>query len=634
MKKIILLTGFSVLFYCVHAQDLKETKGVVWHGQNGIEVSLQQILEKQQYMETHHLLQHSRYRRVEGNEKEYLRQKQNNPNSPKVAIYKDPNLEETQGPQSSYTIALSFDAVKHGDITQGWLPPDPMVACGPKQLIVSVNGRFRVFDKSGNMQYDIDADVFFQDVRGGSNAVDPRIRYDAISKRWFVSAITIIGSNNRVLLAVSSSAALTRQTTFYITQFQQNKVGPSPNIDDGLFADYETLGVDANAVYIGCNMFNASSHTSVFVIKKSDLINGTLTATAFRNIGNYTSGGPWTPQGVSSSDPNAAEGYFIGTDYNQTGKLVVRRISNPGGIPSISGNLNITVPSTSFPLDVPNKNGYSLASVDARLLLATINKNNITGKYTLWCSHSIAVNSSGVGTSFGDRDAVRWYEIGNLTTTPTLVQAGTLFDNAAATPKYFWMGTISMNGNGDALISCSVSANNIGANGAVAAHYAAAGGGTTSAPLATTNNQTGYFGYRWGDYSASVVDPNDNSTFWACHEYIMNGDYVVKIAKVIVANSPQSSSNTMAVQSLPKWLVNIAPNPATNNLHVTLSEAVNENLYASVTDLYGIKFSEKIIQQGTNEWNEDIIKLKHGFYFMSVTTKDGSYKQSVQFEKK
>lgn len=639
---------FLVLLFCFFifvdssaiAQEADSRQGVSvkWPGKN-VELSIQQILDQQAYMEKHNLLPKHNYRKVESNEKELLRHKFNNPLSPKIASYKAPDFEaaKEQAIAGSYNIALSFDAVKHSDITQGWMPPDPMLDCGPKQLILVVNGRIRVFDKTGVMLFDIDADVFFNSVRGGSNAVDPRVRYDVTSKRWFISSITIESANNHVLLAVSSGPILNQQTTFKLMEFKQNLPGTASAGDNNQFADYETLGVDANAVYIGCNMFNSTPHTSVWVINKADMINGILTVTAFRNIGNATSGGPYTPQGVSNSDPGAREGYFIGTDYKTAGLLSIRRISfTAAGVASISGNISVTVPSTGFPLTVPNKNGGGLPAIDGRLLLATMHKNDQTGKYSLWCSHSSAVNSSGIGTGTGDRNGVRWYEIGNLQSTPNLRQAGTLFDSAiTSAPNYYWMGTICMNGAGNALISCSVSSKNIGGNGAVAVHYANGGGGTTSAPSATTNNLTGYFGGRWGDYSSASVDPSDNSTFWGCHEYVMNGDYVVKVVKVTVTNGPQTSAdNALPSVQTAKWLVDLAPNPAFNSLRINLSNPVNERLLVSITNLYGIRYSGRILEAGIPSWTEDISALKPGFYTISISSQDGSYKQALQFEKR
>lgn len=624
----------AIAIFFISFQSYSQQAVPWWDGGEGIQVTVKDILAQQKYLTDNNLIQKGNNRRQETNEIDYVKQKYYNPESPKVSSYKAPGFTETnQSVASSYTVGTSFDAVSYSNITQGWTPPDPMVACGPTQLCVTVNGRIRVFDKLGNLTFDIDADVFFPAaLRGNSNAVDPRVRYDPTSQRWFITAITIVSTNNRILIAVSSGPTITDQTSFTMFQFAQNK--PAPQGDNNLFADYETLGVDANALYIGCNMFNSQEHSTVWVVRKSKLLTGQLQVVAFRNIGNSSIGGIYTPQGVSNDDPAASEGYFVGTDYNVYGKLVVKRITFSAAGPAISADQNITTPSTAFPLDVPNKNGSSLAAIDARLLLASIHKDVNTGQSSIWCSHSIRVNSSGVGTSTGDRDAVRWYQLGTLTTVPSLLQSGTLYDNSAS-PIFYWMGTICMNNNGDAVISCSSSSAATFASGAVTAHFASSGAGTTQAPTITTVASGGYFSYRWGDYSASCLDPSDNTTFWCAHEYIKNSNYVVRVVKVTVTNAPAAITATAenAVAQNDNWNAVLFPNPADQNIKIQLDKASNVNIRFTITDVNGKVMMDKTIAPGTASWMQDIRNLPKGFYFANMTSEDGMRSKAIKFEK-
>jgi hypothetical protein len=66
-----------------------------------------------------------------------------------------------------------------------------------------------------------------------------------------------------------------------------------------------------------------------------------------------------------------------------------------------------------------------------------MHKNKISGATTLWTAHNIQVNTTGVASASGGRNGSRWYEITNLTTTPTLNQSGTLFDSAASNQKSY-----------------------------------------------------------------------------------------------------------------------------------------------------------------------------------------------------
>src|SRR5262249_20717525 len=154
---------------------------------------------------------------------------------------------------------------------------------------------------------------------------------------------------------------------------------------------------------------------------------------------NFT--GPYSPRGVDNDDPNATQGYFIGVDGGFFSLLQIRRILNPGGTPAITGNLSITVPTTVNPINVTQPGSPTPAAIDAsddRLFQAALHKNTLTGATTLWTAQHFEVNASGVGTTGGGRDGARWYEIANLSTTPSLNQSGTLFDSSASPVYYFY----------------------------------------------------------------------------------------------------------------------------------------------------------------------------------------------------
>src|SRR5207247_5156943 len=129
--------------------------------------------------------------------------------------------------------------------------------------------------------------------------------------------------------------------------------------------DFPGFGVDANAVYIGGNMFcpSAYSWSDAFVIPKATLLGlpngGTAVPTAFRNVTNGASGpGPFAPQGVDNDDPSATEGYFIGNNVVENSTLQVLRITTPGSTPTYSG----TPLSIQLPLNTPGFNQPALGS--------------------------------------------------------------------------------------------------------------------------------------------------------------------------------------------------------------------------------------------------------------------------------
>src|SRR5258707_530494 len=400
------------------ADSRQESVGKPWTGKPGITESVNQIMarERSQPVNNHKPGDATKELHPRFYPKRPL---ENNPDAPFLSHWpvfvNSGATNVTQTPLIPQTVGASFLGAQISD-TIGFIPPDSMGCVGPAQVMVMVNGRIKVFDKIGNLgPLSTTTDNFFSSVSSAGTS-DGHIRYDRLSQRWFISMIDV-ATDNKVLIAVSSGPIIAGTASFTFFQFQQDLVGTTPNSDTGGFADYDTLGVDKFALYIGANIYNAAGTavlgTTGFVVNKANLLAGTLTVTPFRQLGSVsgTGAGPWTPQGVDNDDPSATEGYFIAVDNASFGKLVLRRISNPGGTPSISANLNLTVPSTAFPISQPNKgSSKNLDALDDRLFGAAIRKNKITGTTSLYTAHNIQVNSNGVASTSGGRNGSRWYE--------------------------------------------------------------------------------------------------------------------------------------------------------------------------------------------------------------------------------
>ncbi|MEI6785473.1 MAG: hypothetical protein WCQ21_31660, partial [Verrucomicrobiota bacterium] len=404
-----------------------------------------------------------------------------------------------------------------------------------------MNNRFISFSKSGTADgaLNLTPDTFFASVGGTAyHTTDPRVRYDRLSKRWFITMITV-NIPNDILLAVSSGPQVASTSSFAFYRFQHDMVGTTTNSDTGGFADYDTLGVDANALYIGVNVFNAAGTSWLgstgFVVNKADLLAGTLTVTAFRQMGTSAVSGPYTPQGVHNDDPTATEGYFIGQDSRSASRLSVRRITNPGGKPAISANITVNVSPTAGSLGAVPCLGstYPLDDVDDRLFCANMHNGR------LWTVHNVQVNAAGIANATGGRDGARWYELKNMTTTPIVNQSGTVFDSSASNPTNYFIPSIAVSGQGHAVLGCTVAGTNEHAEIAVASRLASDSAGTMQAPLVLVTSSSTYNkglqngAYRWGDYSRVTVDPNDDMTFWTFQEYCSAKDtYGVQVIQL------------------------------------------------------------------------------------------------------
>ena len=280
--------------------------------------------------------------------------------------------------------------------------------------------------------------------------------------------------------------------------------------------------------------------------------------TTFAGLINASTGtGLYVPQGVDNFDPNPTYGYFVAVDNATFGKLILRRITNPGGAPTISNNISLTVPATAFPLDVRhkgNRNGREgrLDGVDDRLMCAHIRNNR------LWTVHNIGVNNKGVSSNQVKitRNGCRWYEIDVSGLTPILRQAGTLFRETRrnrTTYNSYWMPSIMTNGQGHMALGCSVAGRNRRPDCSTAGRYrnnklgniqagrAITRTGATYNPTADPGSSTR--ARRWGDYSYTCVDPCDDMTMWTIQEYCDQANsWGVRVCQLL-ANPPATPIN-------------------------------------------------------------------------------------------
>jgi hypothetical protein len=611
--------------------------GVPWHGANGITETVDKIMERERKHPTHW---DGNVRTPKDEEDEELPQLQQNPDAPEIPSWpydansKNNGVPEGNAPQ---TVGVSFDGTQIGE-TIGYVPPDCCGSVGPTQIVVTSNGRLKVYDKTGVLgALNTTTDNFFVSVRSASTS-DTHVRYDRLTQRWFLTVIDV-ATPDRVLIAVSSGSTITGAASFTFFFFQHDLVGTTPNSDTGGFADYDTLGLDRYALYIGVNIFNAAGTsflgTTGFVVNKANLISGTLTVTAFRQMGT-SSTGIYTPQGVDNDNPNSTEGYFIGTDVGVYSKVNIIRISNPGVTPTSSGNISITTPTTYAPLNQSALGSTrTLDALDHRLFAAQLKTNTITGASSLWTAQNLRVNTSGVGGSAGTRNAARWYEFTNMTSTPTLNQSGTLFDNTASNPRGFWIPSVAMSGQGHMALSCSSAGTNFRADIYISGRLSGDAAGTLEAYAPAVTSSTSYNAQsvtpqRWGDYSQVAVDPTDNMTMWTFQEYCNTANswcvHVLQL-KAPPPATPVSATNVVNNQSSLNTTVT-GSSVSGSGFYDPGSDAggpgYTKHISASVTG--GIVVNSVTFLSGTSvQLSLNTTGVSPGTYSVTITNPDGQF---------
>ena len=485
-------------------------------------------------------------------------------------------------PNLPQALGTSFKAT---DVNEsGFIPPDSMGEIGPTQIVVHVNGRIKTFTKAGAPDGALNAtDATFWNsvapgVPPGTNAgiSDPEVRYDRLSGRWFLLGITIAeAANNKIVLAVSSGPTIASQASFTFFSFPVGTPSPS---DATSFCDYPSLGIDANALYTGCNMFTAAGAfrwTSAFVIRKSSIIGGgPMVVTGFANITGgcgvttacttapcTVNAGPYAPRGVDNDDPQATEGYFIGSDLCFLSRVEIRRVSNPGGTPTLSSNIPLaTITSTNMSAQQASGSTTNVDPSDSRLFMAAIHKNKLTGVSSLWTALSVETTTACVGSGTGGtrRIGARWHEIGNLTATPSVTQSGTLCTTATGanslnSQRGFLYPSVVETGQGHVALAASFASASEFVGVASAGRLRTDPAAGTRSPesivlngaAAYTINDTGGRN-RWGDYSITRVDPNDDQTVWTFQEYADTpaNTWSVRVAQLLAPPPPVLASAT------------------------------------------------------------------------------------------
>lgn len=131
------------------------------------------------------------------------------------------------------------------------IPPDTMGAVGGTQYMVTTNGSYGVYDKYTGARQSLVSDVAFWAAAGQTGASgDTRIMYNADAQRWLM--VSFGGNVKDLQIAVS-------RTDDALGAWQSVKFEGYAGLGFGGIADYPTLAMDRNAVYIGTNNFARST---------------------------------------------------------------------------------------------------------------------------------------------------------------------------------------------------------------------------------------------------------------------------------------------------------------------------------------------------------------------------------------
>jgi hypothetical protein len=419
---------------------------------------------------------------------------------------------------------ISFKGLDFANWGGGW-PPDTHGDVGPTHYIQAVNTSVGIFDKAtGTRLAAFTIDDFFTAAGASSvcatgNYGDPIVLYDQISGRWIMTDFAWLDMANGPYyecIAVSKGADPV-SGGWWVYNFAA---------DATALNDYPKLGVWNDGIYMSSNLFdclnsNCSSANydgvKVWTLNRADLISGAALRSIAFNVGSaYFSLLPANQKGTPA--PDGTPEYFL-SDYDvygSTNTMKMWKFTTDWATPAnstLSGPTSFTVASYIPPSDfsnVPELNGVALDSLGDRLM-TWLQYRNINGVESLWVSRT--VKASALKTNFG----IRWTEIRNMKTTPSVHQQGTY----APDNNYRWMPSLAVDQLGNMAVGYSVSSAttypSIRYAGRLVTDPLNTLGQTETTLIAGTGSQTGFS--RWGDYSSMSIDPVDDCTFWYTSEY-------------------------------------------------------------------------------------------------------------------
>ncbi|MDH3528850.1 MAG: G8 domain-containing protein, partial [Acidobacteriota bacterium] len=408
---------------------------------------------------------------------------------------------------ASPTPNANFQGLNDNDTS---IPPDTHGAAGPNHLMVTLNTQVRIQNKTGGTTSTVSLNAFWTSVNGGSGAFDPKVLYDPFAGRWMITTCDdAVSANSGLMIGVSQTNDPTGMWNLYKYDYD------AANIE---WADYPSIGFNKNWIVVSMNDFtiagNAFNGAQSYIFDKSTLYAGAVSPTLTVFDYGTTLGATHVP---ALTYDNTLNTLHLVTRWNSgSGSLRLFTITGTAAVPVVTATSffpSTTAWTSAAPNDFAPQSGTAtgIMNNDSRM------QNAVYRDGKLWATQTIFLPAGGSPT----RSAVQWWEINPVT--GAVNQVGRI-DDATAT-NFYSFPTIAVNAANQALIGYSAFSASTFASAAYSYRGVTDAVNTLRDPLTykagldcyrkTFSGSTN----RWGDYSNTVVDPVDDTTFWTLQEY-------------------------------------------------------------------------------------------------------------------
>lgn len=395
-------------------------------------------------------------------------------------------------------------------------PPDTHAAAGPDRIVEVTNGHVAIYAKTGAVIAggDTGAGAVDLDTFCGNDCYDPKVIYDQESERFVAVALEGRQSSESFLHIMVSHDSSPSDLT---TDWDKFRHASDANITGPGWFDYPGLGVSPDAVVVSGNIFRnvggLSVGTKLRIFDKADLYDGDAVATFVDIDSDVASGGSTIQPTHHFGSPSPGVFYLL-QRWNPT---LLRLVALTGVPSSPTVDATFLVTSDQGPcVDVAPQQGTGnvLDTVCPRMMNAVWRDGSVWG--TL--AGSDATDS---------RTVVQWFEIETnnyAPSTPTLRQHGAIDGGAG---EFTFLPAISVDSCGNAALTYTQSSASRFPEMRYTGRLAGDPLNTMQSPV-VAKASTFFFddftglpdepSERWGDYSATAIDPSDQS-FWIAHEY-------------------------------------------------------------------------------------------------------------------
>jgi hypothetical protein len=426
------------------------------------------------------------------------------------------------------TVGESFGGSIFG-IDSTFRAPDTMGAAGVDHYVELINGRFSVYRKSDGVRVQTSTLNQFWTSAGQAptgNAFDPRVLYDPHARRWYAVAVDNGMNANSFLFGVSSSSDPTQPWTAF-------KI--DSDTDDSNWADFPMIGYNPEAVFISANMpplTAPNTRMAFMVLPKLSLLQPVPSIGGMTLLEDVP-----RPVGTNALSPqltvDASNLFGVNTtlpvlmhDFT-SGEVHRAEIVSPGS-PSVSYVGQVGVPAAANPptVDQPGPK-QNLEANDGRF-----SANAVLHNGQIYAVQSV---------DDGGLAAVRFLRIDAATN--AVLESQTIVDPVG---RALTFPSIAVNEFGDTVIGVSGTSTSEFASSYAMVGKTAGGITTFDPPMLLRAGVSDYQQLmgglnRWGDYSATTVDPADPGIFWTSQEFVVATDtWSTQVTELIVPQTNEA----------------------------------------------------------------------------------------------